>query len=375
MTAAGRALLRVAWISDSAPAGLSCDGAYFERHRQAALRFRVGIPARALHPLGVESAFIGLDTPAVLAHLTPERFDAVVFAKLSTPRGPTYEAFTTAYLGTAGHARARGLAVVVDLVDNVFATDRCDFFRALIDGASAVTVASAALAEICRTQTGAQVTVIDDPVEGERRAPRFEPPGTTLLARLARGTAAPRRLRLLWFGGQYRSFLDLAALFPALQAFAATQPVELEVVTGADERVARALAALQADGSPALVARFTEWSLEALEAALDRCDLVLLPANLDDAMRAAASANRLARALWAGRPVVAHPLASYRDFSDAAWLGRDVVAGVRWALAHPREVRDRIAAGQARLSRQYDPAAIAARWRAAIEAALPPAAR
>lgn len=137
-------------ISDSAPAGLTTDIAYFETHRQASLRFRVGIPARALSALGVQSAFVGLDTPAVLEHLTSERVDAVVFAKLSTPRGATYEAFTAAYLGTARHARARGLPVVVDLEDNVFATDRRDFFRERVASADAVTACSETLAGACR---------------------------------------------------------------------------------------------------------------------------------------------------------------------------------------------------------------------------------
>ncbi len=65
--------MQIIWISDSAPAGLTTDVGYFEHHRQASMRFRVGIPAGALAALGVSSAYMGLDTPAVLDHLVDER--------------------------------------------------------------------------------------------------------------------------------------------------------------------------------------------------------------------------------------------------------------------------------------------------------------
>lgn len=362
MRGAGRPPLRVVWISDSAPAGFTTDVAYFERHRQASLRFRVGIPARALSALGVQSAFIGLDTPAVLEHLTPERVDAVVFAKLSTPRGHTYEAFTTAYLGTARHARARGVPVVVDLVDNVFATDRRDFFRELVASADAVTVCSETLAEICRHHCEAPVSVVADPVEGQRQPARFAPPRATALARLGIGRPPRSPLRLLWFGGQYRSFRDLEQQFPALAALASSQRIELEAVTAIDERIAAALARLGESGGARLAVRLTEWSLDSLAQALDRCDLVLLPADPADEMRLAASANRLVRALWAGRAVVAHPLPAYEEFRDAAFLSRDLANAIGQALAGPGDVVRRIEVGQEIVATRCCADAIAARW-------------
>jgi len=353
--------LQIIWISDTAPAGFTTDIGYFERHRQASMRLRVGMPARALAGLGVTSAFVGLDTPAVLEHLAPDRVDAVVFAKLSTPRGPTFDAFATAYLGTAEHARARGLGVAVDLADNVFATDRADFFAALLARADAVTVTTAALAEVCARRSDRPVHVVGDPAEGERRAPRFSPPRATLLSRL--GLARGRALRLLWFGGQYRNFRDLAALFPALSELAVSQPVEVTVVMNQDERIGQALDSLRARGPGRLTARFVEWSLAAVAEELDRCDLVVLPADLHDEMRAIASANRVARALWAGRAVIAHPLPSYVEFGDAALLHADLVATLRWALANPAAVDRRIHVGQDLVAARLAPDAIGRRWR------------
>lgn len=370
MTGAGRTPLRVVWISDSAPAGLTTDIAYFERHRQASLRFRVGIPARALSALGVRSAFIGLDTPAVLEHLTPERVDAVIFAKLSTPRGATYEAFTTAYLGTARHARAHGLPVLVDLVDNVFATDRREFFQELVALADAVTVCSERLGEVCRSQCNAPVGVIGDPVEGQRQPARFAPPRAPTLARLGIGRRPQSPLRLLWFGGQYRSFRDLEQHFPALVRLASSQRIELEAVTAADERIAAALARLSERRGARLAVRLTEWSLDSIGQALDRCDLVLLPADPTDDMRLAASPNRLVRALWAGRGVVAHPLPSYEEFRDAALLSGSLAEAIGWALAHPGDVVRRIEVGQQIVATRYCADAIALRWREVFETAV-----
>jgi len=331
------------------------------------MRFRIGAPARALAALGVESGFIGLDTPAVLEHLVPGRVDAVVFSKLSTPRGPTFDAFSTAYLGTADHARERGIAVVVDLVDNVFATDRSDFFSQLLARARAVTTATEALAEVCRRHTPSPVHVVPDPVEGEQHPPAFAPPraSTSLLSRLGVGRAAPRALRLLWFGGQYRNFLDLAALFPGLSELAQSQPLDLAVVMSRDERITRALESARTGG---FANRFVEWSLEAVAEELERCDIVLLPAPLRDEMRAAASPNRLARALWAGRAVAANPLPSYLEFRDAALLDADVVGAIRRALAHPAEVVERIGAGQRIIAARYSGETVGRCWRGVLDA-------
>jgi glycosyltransferase involved in cell wall biosynthesis len=355
-------IVRIIWISDSAPAGLTTDTGYFERHPQASLRFRVGIPARALAALGVGSAYLGLDTPAVLEHLAPGQVDAVVFSKLSTPRGPAFDLFATAYLGTADHARARGLGVVVDLVDNVFATDRSDFFAALLERADAVTVASETLAGACARHSRAPVHVVEDPVEGERRPPRFAPPRAGLLSRIGLAPAA-RPLRLLWFGGQYRTFRDLADLLPTLCEFARKQPTELSVITGVDQRIVGELESIRARAPRTFTTRFTAWSLEAVADGLERCDLVLLPADLANTMRTAASANRLTRALWAGRAVVAHPLPSYIAFRDAALLQANLVDALRWALANAEEVDRRIRVGQELVALRLSPEAIGRRWR------------
>ena len=308
-----------------------------------------------------------LDTPAVLERLAPGSVDAVVFSKLSTPRGPAFEAFATAYLGTADHARQRGLAVIVDLVDNVFATDRGEFFAQLLTRADAVTVGSEKFAEVCIPRLRRPVHVVPDPVEGERRPPGFAPPAPTLLSRIGLKRTAVRPLRLLWFGGQYRNFLDLAAVFPAFLELAKTRPIDLVVVMSRDERISRELESVQARRPDGFSTRFVEWSLAALDEELERCDLVVLPADLRDEMRAVAGPNRLVRALWAGRAVVAHPLGSYLEFRDAALLSDDLVGALGWALAHPVEITERIGTGQRLVAARYSLDAIGRRWHGVLE--------
>lgn len=351
--------MRVIWISDSAPAGLTHDIGHFERHRQASLRFRIGQPARALAALGVQSAFLGIDTPGVLAHLAPGLTDVVVFGKLSTPRGVGFANFATAHLATADHARRAGLWVVVDLADNVLGGDRSDFFAELLSRADALTVATDTLGELTGQRFRGPLHVIGDPVEGDRQAPRFAPPRSGLIARLGLGAQSVRPLRLLWYGGQYRTFADLADLFPQLLALAAERPLDLHVIAGEDERIARQLAANACDR---FAARFSAWSLETVRDALTRCDLVLLPADTRSEMRIAASANRLTRALWAGRAVVGSLLPSYLEFRDAAVLGVDLAGDIRRALRRPAEIERRIAAGQALIAERYTPDAIGRRW-------------
>jgi glycosyltransferase involved in cell wall biosynthesis len=101
--------------------------------------------------------------------------------------------------------------------------------------------------------------------------------------------------------------------------------------------------------------------------ALSACDLVLLPSDPADPLKAGASANRIAEALNAGRFPVASHLPSYRAFAEAAWLGEDLVQGIEWALANPGEVLARIRRGQALVADRFAAARIGSRWRELFE--------
>lgn len=97
--------------------------------------------------------------------------------------------------------------------------------------------------------------------------------------------------------------------------------------------------------------------------ALRQCDLVLIPGDPQVPLKSGVSSNRLAEAIQAGRLAAASPLASYLPFQDCAWLGEDLVAGIRWAMANRGETLVRIRRGQQRVAERLDSAAIGGQWR------------
>ena len=114
------------------------------------------------------------------------------------------------------------------------------------------------------------------------------------------------------------------------------------------------------------------WAPDGLWSALHACDAVLLPSERLHSKKHARSANRLIEALRAGRFAIAHPVPSYLEFSDHAWIGEDLCEGIEWAVAHPNAVMERISRGQAYVEAQYSPEAIGESWEALMETAKPP---
>ena len=101
--------------------------------------------------------------------------------------------------------------------------------------------------------------------------------------------------------------------------------------------------------------------------ALRKCDLVLLPSDPSNSFKAGASANRIAEAINAGRFPIASPLPSYLPFSDSAWLGLDMVEGIKWALANRGEVLARIRRGQTLVAEKLSEKKIGHQWRELFE--------
>jgi hypothetical protein len=141
----------------------------------------------------------------------------------------------------------------------------------------------------------------------------------------------------------------------------------LTVVTEYTADLAQGVQAINAQFAPALDAQLIPWSLETQRGALHECQLVLIPSDPADAFKAGASANRIAEALNAGRFPVASPLPSYLPFSEAAWVGQDLVQGIEWALANRDEVIARIRRGQALVSAKFAAERVGQQWRELFE--------
>ena len=105
-----------------------------------------------------------------------------------------------------------------------------------------------------------------------------------------------------------------------------------------------------------------EWSLQATRRELERCDVAILPSDPRDPRKSGASANRLAEVLQAGRFAVASPLHSYLAFSDRAWIGEDLLEGLKWSLANREVVIARIHKGQALVREKYAMDVIGRQW-------------
>ena len=106
----------------------------------------------------------------------------------------------------------------------------------------------------------------------------------------------------------------------------------------------------------------------AVEEALARCDLVVLPRSDHPAMRVK-SANRLERALWGGRMVVTTDAEVNDRWRDAAFVVEDIGAGVAMALADRTLWAERIRLGQERIANWRTAAPLAEAWEAAAREA------
>jgi len=321
--------MRIVWVSFAplrkTPAGLTSD--------VASVRYRITLPAQAMR--GSKVTYLG---PGANRSTLLERFDgaeAAVFGKLFEP-SPAQAAVE---LATA--LRKRGTRVIVDYSDDHFVHPVLGpVYRAMAAAADVVVASTAGLAEVLRTQTPTPVSVVTDPVEGERGEPRA-------------GIARPPP-RLLWFGHPLN--LD-------------TLPFGLAQL--AERRLHFALTVLTAPGAgaEALGHRFRAWSTAALFEELRDCDAVIIPSNPDDPRKAVKSPNRFNEALWAGRFVIAHPLPAYEALGAYGWVDADLGDGLAWLLEHFEEAIGRIRAGQESVARQFSSEAVGRAWESVIAAA------
>jgi hypothetical protein len=194
------------------------------------------------------------------------------------------------------------------------------------------------------------IDVIDDPYESP----------TAQAIRV--GDSNP--LRLCWFGNLAPA--SAAPLERAVESIAsrfAERSLELEIVAsgGARELVA-ALAARYAQVHPRFAFRFLEWSLAAAAVALERCNFVLLPQDVQSEWGRVKSHNRLVEAIRAGRWAIASPIQAYQDLRDFAWVGDDLAEGLAWSLANPGVAAERLSQGQTYVAERFSPERVGHAW-------------
>lgn len=199
---------------------------------------------------------------------------------------------------------------VFDVVNDHF--DEYPTVLPMASMADVVTAGSQVMAEKVRLNTGRDdVVVIDDPYENDEHAPRVE--GNTVL----------------WFGHQ----LNLPSL------------------KGMDLRGLRLLVCSNAEGA-------APWTLENEAAHLDKCAVVLATGT-----NPGASANRIVKALRAGRFVVApaNCAESWKELERFIWVG-DIRKGISWALNNREAACQKIEAGQQYIRKRFSPEVIGSQW-------------
>jgi len=329
--------MRVAWITQG-------DLGYDDQGRPtsglASARYRVIIPAQVMAERKVKSRVMQVAIETQKDEVDQRVLDWADVLVVSKSFNPLNESLAEDF-------RASGRPVVVDLCDDHFDRQAGEHHRRLLHLADRVVANTPAMARRIHQVSGREAAVVPDPYEGERQPPRFRPETGVL--------------RLLWFGNaaQIETFYDT---LPCLhRAFQGQCRLVVELVTNEWKNILPAVATYNQLNAPHIQIIYTPWDLGVTEAALARADAVFIPSG-DENRFQVKSANRLLLSLWNGRYVVAWPLPEYRQFAQWAYVGKDLAAGLRWALDHPRTVEQGIRAAQDYIAARYAPERIGSMW-------------
>ena len=311
----------------------------------ASVRLRTGVASSAWQGAGHRNLFVAPDDVESVSRINFAEVRICIVGKLFMDVRPAD------WLAACVRVKESGARLVLDICDYPFAQKPPEFMRfyeEVLRLADVVTVNSGRMAELMAGHMqGQSPLVIEDAILSAARRPEFAP---------------GKVLELLWFG-HINNVRYLERMMDALIQYSATQRCRLTLVTEAGQGLEQAVQRINANCAPRFEARFTAWSLEATRMALRRADLVLIPGDPADPLKSGVSSNRLAEALQAGRMPIASPLSSYWPFADAACLGDDLVAGMRWAMANRGEVLVRIKKGQALIAEKLTQEAIGSHWR------------
>lgn len=332
---------------------------------EASARIGSVAPARALGALGYDARAVSAFGNLAAGREAVRHAKRVVLGEMFKTAENGWRGPISAYrelLKETPNARER---VIFGLADDHFADPEfASFYRAVLRDCLAVTVVSEGLAARMRELTSRPVIVAPEPVEGARGTPQAiaTPKVSAPVAWLARrvGLSIDHwRVRLLWFGYP-QNLPPLVDLVPALEEYAAKRPLLLTCVTSrAPEQLLRPEFLRE---ESRLRVQFVQWSPLVMDSAIAASDLVLLPSEYRNPIKQAKSPNRLIAGLHGGRFVVAHPLAAYAPYAQFSWIGEDLIAGLDWAIRHPRDVVERIARGQAFIDRRHSADAVARFW-------------
>ena len=333
--------MRIAWVTGGT---LVEDSFGRFTSRTASTRYRILIPAQVMQTSGTaQSRVISLLSTEEIDQREsdfPFQHDVLVISKI----------FNRGVVRWVERFQALGRPVVVDLCDDHFGSEYDDLNRRLVSLANVVVANTEAMARRIKAVCGRSAVVIPDSYEGERQPPRFTPSHDCL--------------KLLWFGSdtQLATLGDyLPRLLAGLHGNGVSLSIHIEIVTREITDLRENIAAFNRKYAPQVVLKFTPWDFGVTEAALSRCDAVIIPSR-DEARFHVKSANRLLLSLWNGRFVAAWPLPEYRQFAAWSYVGEELAEGLCWALANPHAIETGIRAAQDYIYTLFSPREISSLW-------------
>lgn len=337
----------------------------------ASNRYRAILPAMGMEKQGHQVEFIAA------SHWMPGPWpadsapDVIVIGKLLHSRDPSgFNRASDTLIYGALDARRSGIPVLADINDDHFEHPVLGrHWRGIVDAVDGVVAGSEAMAEVIRRHTAKPVFVIGDPVTApyaEAEVYRQESGWRGgLLSILHSLGVLKSRLQLIWYGSP-TNWAAMAAWADRLTPLASKQPFMLRVITqpgwGVEEFVER----FNSKNQPGSLMEFIPWEQDTVWDYVQHSHIVLIPADLADKRKSVKTANRLAEALISGRSVVASPVPAYLEFSEATWLGDDILQGIRWCIAHPQEALEKIQRGQQLVTEKSSIDNIARQWTKAI---------
>lgn len=313
----------------------------------ASARLRAGVASTFALRAGHENVFLDGDDPEAIKRVDLDAMDLCVVTKFFAKSNARQ------WLHVLEHLVKNKRRILLDICEYPFAEKKntavADFYKRALPYCDVMTVNSARMQELMAPHLARSPLVIEDAILEPVQKPQFAP---------------GKLLKLLWFGHP-TNFNYLGLLLPALKTFGEQQDCQLTIVSSPELK--EQVPAVDKKLSAHFSTRFVPWSFKAQRDALSDCDLVLIPGDPADPRKSGVSSNRIAEALQAGRFPVANALGSYLPYEAAAWLGTDLIAGIRFALSQPQEVLARIRRGQTLVKAAVMPGVLGKQWLALFE--------
>lgn len=305
----------------------------------ASVRYRVISPMIELEKLGYDSKVFSTDPSAYKTPEINQKTDVVIFSK----------SFNKENEELINYLKSQGKKVIFDICDNHFATPQfSEHYKFCTNNADLVTCNTEAMAGIISQYTDVNPIIIPDPYEVLKSAARFEPADI---------------LKLVWFG--HPSNLDsLESVMQKLVDFSNQHPLSIKIITSEVNGLQESCSKISSQLAN-LELIFMPWSIEAQWQSVTGSDIVIIP-SLQDERKKVKSPNRVFESLQCGTMVVANPLPSYMPFKDFAWIGDDIIKGIKWTLDNKELIKNRIEQGQEYIVSHHSPEVIGEKWNQAI---------